>query len=319
MLLTLRQVTKTYPTQEGPLAVLHGIDMQLDAGQSLALTGESGSGKSTLLHLVAGLDAVDSGTILLDGQDVARADDAARARMRRGTVGLVFQQFNLIPSLDVAANLAFQARLAGRHDPAWVAELAEGLGLAGLLARYPEQLSGGQQQRVAIGAHAGGPPPAGAGRRTHRQPGRGDGRCGDGAAAAAGGADRSGAADGHAFGAAGGAAGRAAASGQGARRVTALGALLSHWRRSPMQLALLLLGLGFGHGAVVGGAGDQRRGAGELRPGGGGAGPGPAGAAGRGRRRDGGAGPITWRCGARGFWPRPCWRAACRCRAGPCG
>ena len=151
MLLTLTGIQKTYPTGEGPLTVLDGIDLALDAGQSLALTGESGSGKSTLLHLVAGLDMADAGAIRIDGRDIAGAGDAERAALRRGTVGLVFQQFNLIPSLDVAANLAFQARLAGRHDAAWQAELAGALGLAPLLDRYPEQLSGGQQQRVAIG------------------------------------------------------------------------------------------------------------------------------------------------------------------------
>jgi putative ABC transport system ATP-binding protein len=151
MLLTLRSVTKTYPTSEGPLKVLDGVDLTLEPGQTLALTGESGSGKSTLLHLAAGLDTADAGSVTVAGQDVAQASDAVRARLRRGTVGLVFQQFNLIPSLDVAANLSFQARLAGRHDPAWTQELADALGLSALLTRYPEQLSGGQQQRVAIG------------------------------------------------------------------------------------------------------------------------------------------------------------------------
>ena len=150
-MLTLTDVTKTYQTSEGPLAVLDGVSLQLAGGKSLALTGESGSGKSTLLHLVAGLDTVDAGTILINGEDITLATDAARAQLRRGTIGLIFQQFNLIPSLDIAANLAFQARLAGRHDAAWAAQLAQVLGLAGLLARYPEQLSGGQQQRVAIG------------------------------------------------------------------------------------------------------------------------------------------------------------------------
>ena len=77
--------------------------------------------------------------------------DNARAAMRRDRLGLVFQQFNLIPSLPVADNLAFQARIAGRHDAAWQSELVERLGLSALLDRYPEQLSGGQQQRVAIG------------------------------------------------------------------------------------------------------------------------------------------------------------------------
>ena len=103
------------------------------------------------MHIVAGLDTADSGQVMLAGQDITQATDSSRAALRRGTVALVFQQFNLIPSLNVADNLAFQARLAGRHDGAWVAALAEELGLAALLARYPEQLSGGQQQRVAIG------------------------------------------------------------------------------------------------------------------------------------------------------------------------
>ena len=151
MLLTLTGVTKTYATGEGPLTVLDGIDLALAAGTSLALTGESGSGKSTLLHLAAGLDLADSGRVELAGINLTAASDAERAALRRGTVGLVFQQFNLIPSLDVAANLAFQARLAGRHDAAWTAQLAQVLGLSALLGRYPEQLSGGQQQRVAIG------------------------------------------------------------------------------------------------------------------------------------------------------------------------
>jgi len=88
---------------------------------------------------------------MVDGREITTLGDKALADYRRGTVGLVFQQFNLIPSLDVAANLAFQARLAGRHDREWCRVLAERLGLSQLLARYPEQLSGGQQQRVAIG------------------------------------------------------------------------------------------------------------------------------------------------------------------------
>jgi putative ABC transport system ATP-binding protein len=113
MLLTMKAVTKTYPTGEGPLRVLDGVDLTLAAGRSLALTGESGSGKSTLLHLAAGLDLADAGAVELDGVNLTTADDPTRAALRRGTVGLVFQQFNLIPSLDVGANLAFQARLAG--------------------------------------------------------------------------------------------------------------------------------------------------------------------------------------------------------------
>lgn len=151
MLLSIQTLEKTYLTSEGPLKVLDGVSLDLEAGRSLALTGESGSGKSTLLHLAAGLDRADAGRILLDGQDVTALDDDGRAALRRSVVGLVFQQFNLIPSLDVEANLAFQARLAGRHDRDWQRHLADRLGLSALLRRYPEQLSGGQQQRVAVG------------------------------------------------------------------------------------------------------------------------------------------------------------------------
>ncbi|MCX7349730.1 MAG: ATP-binding cassette domain-containing protein, partial [Alphaproteobacteria bacterium] len=145
MLLDLQDVSKSYPTGEGVLQVLRGVSLSLDAGESLALTGESGSGKSTLLHLAGGLDRPDSGAILFEGRDIAGLDDKELAAFRRVRVGLVFQQFNLIPSLDVAANLAFQARLGGRFDAAWMARLTGRLGLERLLDRYPEQLSGGQQ------------------------------------------------------------------------------------------------------------------------------------------------------------------------------
>ena len=151
MLLEIHRVEKSYATGDGMLPVLRGVSLGLEAGRSLALTGESGSGKSTLLHLAAGLDAPDAGAIRVHGRDIAGLGDTARAALRRDTIGLVFQQFNLIPSLDAGANLAFQARLAGRYDAALVRDLAGRLGLADFLRRYPEQLSGGQQQRVAIG------------------------------------------------------------------------------------------------------------------------------------------------------------------------
>tara|TARA_R110002167_G_scaffold364581_2_gene586691 strand:+ start:35919 stop:36575 length:657 start_codon:yes stop_codon:yes gene_type:complete len=150
MLLSATNVQKTYETADGPFTVLRGIDLSLKDGETLALTGESGSGKSTLLHLIGGLDVPDAGQIMIDGADIAVLDDTGRAKMRRGVVGVVFQQFNLIPSLRVAENIAFQARLAGRHDPDWEAALADRLGLTDQLKKYPEQLSGGQQQRVAI-------------------------------------------------------------------------------------------------------------------------------------------------------------------------
>jgi putative ABC transport system ATP-binding protein len=149
--LRVRNLTKTYRTASETVAVLRGVNLDVASGERVALTGESGSGKSTLLHLIAGLDSADSGEITLQDSCVTALNDAARAMLRRDQLGLVFQQFNLIPSLNVADNLAFQARIAGRFDAAWQNELVERLGLSDLLKRYPEQLSGGQQQRVAIG------------------------------------------------------------------------------------------------------------------------------------------------------------------------
>ncbi|MGR3540016.1 MAG: ABC transporter ATP-binding protein [Hasllibacter sp.] len=149
-LLQMVGVSKAYPAQDGaPVPVLRSLDLTLAPGETLALTGESGSGKSTALNLAAGLDAPDAGRIAVQGTDLAGLGESARAALRRERIGLVFQQFNLIPSLDVAANLSFQARLAGRD--AAIAPLAERLGLTPHLSKYPEQLSGGQQQRVAIG------------------------------------------------------------------------------------------------------------------------------------------------------------------------
>lgn len=150
MLLTARDIYKSFETADGIYPVLRGIDLSLNGGETLALTGESGSGKSTLLHLFGGLDVPDKGEILIDGTNIAALDDKGRAEIRRGVVGVIFQQFNLIPSLRVRDNIAFQARLAGRHNPDWYAELATRLGLDDQLSKYPEQLSGGQQQRVAI-------------------------------------------------------------------------------------------------------------------------------------------------------------------------
>jgi putative ABC transport system ATP-binding protein len=150
-LLDVQDVQKSYITAEGSTQVLHNVDLELAAGVSLALTGESGSGKSTLLHLIAGLDKPDAGAIRIDGQSIIGLSDKDLAAVRRTTVSLVFQQFNLIPSLDVASNISFQARLAGRADRVWLDTLANQLGLTEFLTRYPEQLSGGQQQRVAIG------------------------------------------------------------------------------------------------------------------------------------------------------------------------
>jgi putative ABC transport system ATP-binding protein len=151
IVLSVSNLSKTYRSAGEDVAVLRGVSLDIAAGERVALSGESGSGKSTLLHLIAGLDRADAGEIKLADAALSDLNDAGRAAMRRDRLGLVFQQFNLIPSLTVLDNLVFQSRIAGRHNAAWHGELIERLGLGTLLKRYPEQLSGGQQQRVAIG------------------------------------------------------------------------------------------------------------------------------------------------------------------------
>jgi putative ABC transport system ATP-binding protein len=151
VVLSIRDLEKTYRSAGEDVAVLRGVNLEISAGERVALSGESGSGKSTLLHLIAGLDRPDAGEIRVADSTISDLTDPERAALRRERLGLVFQQFNLIPSLNVLDNLLFQTRIAGRHDAAWHGELVERLGLSGLLKRYPEQLSGGQQQRVAIG------------------------------------------------------------------------------------------------------------------------------------------------------------------------
>ncbi len=113
------------------------IDLSIASGESVALTGESGSGKSTLLHLIAGLDRADGGEMWLDDTFLSGLTDSQFANIRRTGIGLIFQQFNLIPSLNVADNLSFQARIADRFDAAWREELAARLGIEDVLQRIP--------------------------------------------------------------------------------------------------------------------------------------------------------------------------------------
>lgn len=150
MLLEFSGVKKAYTDHDRLVEVLKGVSFSLPKGETLALTGESGSGKSTLMHIAAGLEPVDAGRVMLEGQDLTQMKDQGLARLRKSDIALVFQQFNLIPSLTVAANVSFQAAIAGREDKAFTAHLTESLGLAPHLRKYPEALSGGQQQRVAI-------------------------------------------------------------------------------------------------------------------------------------------------------------------------
>ena len=139
-----------FSLRQGMFDVLHGVSFDLHRGKTTCIVGESGSGKSTLLHLIAGLDVPSAGTIHIRDALMSDPSDTKRANQRREMVGIIFQQFNLIPSLSVAANISFQAQLAQRHDAKWCAALADRMGLSEHLHKYPEALSGGQQQRVAI-------------------------------------------------------------------------------------------------------------------------------------------------------------------------
>lgn len=150
MVLRLEAVQKSFHDSERVVPVLKGVSFDLEAGQTLALRGESGSGKSTLLHIAGALEAADAGRVLVSGHDLTQMDDGGRAALRRSDIALIFQQFNLIPSLTVAANIAFQSALSGRVDQAHIKQIVTALGLDDQMKKYPEALSGGQQQRVAI-------------------------------------------------------------------------------------------------------------------------------------------------------------------------
>ena len=145
-LLVANGLAKSY----GSTKVFDGINLQLEAGELVALLGESGSGKSTLLNCLAGLDEVDQGSIQLAGADLTRMDEGQRALLRRAKLGFVFQAFHVLPHLSVADNIGLPLLLLQRPDKARVQEMLKAVGLGDLGARLPRQLSGGQLQRVAI-------------------------------------------------------------------------------------------------------------------------------------------------------------------------
>lgn len=147
-MLIAEKITKEFATPTGKLTVLKGLDLEIRRGSSVSLMGDSGCGKSTLLHLLTGLDYLSSGTLSLDGEALHKASEQRWSEIRQSKVGLVFQHFNLIPSLTVAQNIRFHAALSGNGADA--SAITEHLGLKTLVDRRPEELSGGQQQRVAI-------------------------------------------------------------------------------------------------------------------------------------------------------------------------
>ena len=139
-------LTKGY----GGQSVFRDVSLALAPGEFVALLGESGVGKSTLLNCIAGLDRPDSGRVWVAGEEVTALDDDGCARLRRRSLGFVFQAFHVLPHLSVADNVGLPLRLLGRPDDARVVAALESVGLQGLGARLPAQLSGGQLQRVAI-------------------------------------------------------------------------------------------------------------------------------------------------------------------------
>ena len=152
-LLELRDVSKTYGQGAAEVHALRDVDLIVDAGTMVAVMGPSGSGKSTLLTIAGSLEEPDSGEVLVAGHALAGMSQNAKARLRRRTIGYVFQDFNLLPGLTAAENVSLPLELDG--VPARRARIAglralEGLGLAGRAAQYPDQLSGGERQRVAI-------------------------------------------------------------------------------------------------------------------------------------------------------------------------
>ncbi|QUC58335.1 ABC transporter ATP-binding protein [Streptomyces sp. A2-16] len=149
--LRLVKVRRTYGTDDSAVTALDGVTLSLARGTFTAVMGPSGSGKSTLLQCAAGLDRPDSGIVRVDGTELTGGGEAELTRFRRGRVGFVFQQYNLLETLTVAQNTVLPLRLAGRRvDRGRVTEVLTAVGLGDRLGHLPDQLSGGQRQRVAI-------------------------------------------------------------------------------------------------------------------------------------------------------------------------
>lgn len=150
-ILEVRQLTKSYRNGGGSLTVVRGISFRIEAGSSCAIVGPSGSGKTTLLGLCAGLDQPTSGEVRLAGIDLGALDEDGRARVRNESVGFVFQNFQLIPTLTALENVMVPLELRGQSQVRDEAvRLLDRVGLGERLLHYPAQLSGGEQQRVAL-------------------------------------------------------------------------------------------------------------------------------------------------------------------------
>jgi putative ABC transport system ATP-binding protein len=150
-IISLADVRLTLTAAAGPVDILRGIDLEVAAGETVSIVGPSGSGKTSLLMVIAGLERATSGSISVGGHDLARLDEDALARFRRRSIGIVFQNFHLLPTLTVLENVAIPLELAGVADVRGRSRQALArVGLDHRLQHYPGQLSGGEQQRVAI-------------------------------------------------------------------------------------------------------------------------------------------------------------------------
>jgi len=147
-------VSKRFGVGQGAVVALDDVSIGIRRGEFTAIMGPSGSGKSTLMHIMAGLDEASSGRVWIGDTEISALSDTALTRLRRRRVGFVFQSFNLVPTLDVRANIRLPFELDGRMpavaEAAWIDRLVQSLGLAERLRHRPHELSGGQQQRVAI-------------------------------------------------------------------------------------------------------------------------------------------------------------------------
>ncbi|EQK41964.1 ABC transporter family protein [[Clostridium] bifermentans ATCC 638] len=145
-------LSKTYGNKESKVNALNNVNINIEKGEFVAIIGPSGSGKSTLLHLLGGLEKISSGSIKVNGKDISKLKDIELAEYRRKEVGFVFQQYNLIPVLNVEENIELPLMLGNDDiDEIYISELIDVLGLKDRKNHLPSQLSGGQQQRVAIG------------------------------------------------------------------------------------------------------------------------------------------------------------------------
>lgn len=151
IVLEARNVTRKVSSPGGELTIVDDVSLAIGAGETVALTGASGAGKSTLLAMLAGLDVPTSGTVILDGRNLATLDEDERALLRASSVGFVFQAFHLLPALTALENVMLPLELAGQRDAARTAgAMLARVGLADRTGHYPRQLSGGEQQRVAL-------------------------------------------------------------------------------------------------------------------------------------------------------------------------